>query len=162
MGAGKVFCILGGILTLAATYFFSWANIGGLAYSNIYSFFMNIGLIFQTGEVIWIILAIVFLIFAASGVLILIGVKSRVPAIIGAIFVIGVSVYILLVLFINFDMVTEAFYLATFGEALVPGIIPFDVPLHLQAGVNVSLGLYLLLGGGVLGLIGGIMGSDDF
>ena len=40
------------------------------------------------------------------------------------------------------------------------------IPVHLGLGGSiigdVSIGTYLLLGGGVLGLIGGIMGPDDF
>jgi len=38
---------------------------------------------------------------------------------------------------------------------LVPGIIPFDLALG-----PASLGLYVLLAGGALGLIAGFMGRD--
>ncbi|MFX1568459.1 MAG: hypothetical protein ACFFCV_08835 [Promethearchaeota archaeon] len=162
MGAGKVFCILGGIITLVATYVFSLGSIG-VAYAYHIGFFMNLGLIFGAGYVWWYILAIVFLIYSASGILIILGVKSRASAIIGAIFVLAVGGYILSVLFFNYDMVIEAFYLTYFSDfTLIPGIIPFDLPLHVVAGTNVSLGLYLMLAGGVLGLIGGIAGPDEF
>ncbi|MFX0021458.1 MAG: hypothetical protein ACFE9S_03980 [Candidatus Hermodarchaeota archaeon] len=166
MGAGKLFCILGGIITLVSMYLFSFGSIevapGVFVYASQIGFFMNLGLIFQAGSVWWTILAIVFIIFSASGILIILGIKSRVPAIVGAIFVLAVGGYILSVIFLNYSAEIESFYLAAFADGLVPGFIPLDIPLHVTAGTNVSLGLYLLLGGGVLGLIGGIMGPDEY
>ncbi|KKN64162.1 hypothetical protein LCGC14_0494560 [marine sediment metagenome] len=42
-------------------------------------------------------------------------------------------------------------------DPFIDGIFPFDLPIGLG---TASLGIPLLVAGGVLGLIGGIIGSD--
>jgi hypothetical protein len=152
MGAGKIFCILGGIIALLATFLFSFA---GPFYGI--GLYMNLGAIFATGDILFIIMAIVFIIATLSGIFILIGVKSRAMSIIGAIFAIGLGVFFLLAFF-GVLPPAVSFYATMFAYApLVPNIIPLDIMLG-----TVGLGTYLLVGGGVLGLIGGIMGPDEF
>jgi hypothetical protein len=155
MGAGKILCIIGGIITLLATYLFSFATpfIFGLG------FVMNVPLWFSTGDILIIIMTIVFIIFLLAGLFIILGLKSRAIAIIGSIFAIVVAVYFILSFFGMLPLVVSQFVLLFVHPPLVPGIIPLDVPLGL---VGPSLGTYLLLGGGVLGLIGGIMGPDGY
>jgi len=153
MGAGKVFCIIGGIVTLLATYLFSFATpfLYGIG------FLLNIPTWFSTGNVLIIVMTIVFIIFLFSGLFIILGVKSRAIAIIGSIFAIVVSLYFILSLYGVLPL-EAAMFVALFTHApLVPGIIPVDVFLG-----GVSLGTFILLAGGILGLIGGIMGPDDF
>ena len=66
MGAGKVFCILGGIVTLLACYLFAFMPNGfGLG------FWLNIVTWFSTGDVLIIIMTIVFIIAMLSGLFIL-------------------------------------------------------------------------------------------
>ncbi len=158
MGAGKVLCIIGGIITLLATYLFAFAPfIPGVSFYGI-GFIQNIPALFQSGEILAIIMAIVFIIFMVAGVFIILGVKVRALAIIGSIFAIGVSVYFILTWYV-FGVLTEIgqFMIFFLNLDLFSGIIPLNIILG-----GLSLGTYLLLGGGVLGLIGGIMGPESF
>ncbi|MFX1572604.1 MAG: hypothetical protein ACFFB0_07640 [Promethearchaeota archaeon] len=170
MGAGKVLCILGGIISIVSTFILSWISldIGGTDYfaygigvvKNLMNMFTDAETLGTTlgipGFAIYII-AVILIIFLISGIFQIIGVKSRAMAIIGSIFVILVGVLIFLGAFNVVD--APAWVENIFGdsEPLVEGIIPFDLPLG-----PVSLGTYILLAGGVLGLIGGIIGPESY
>ncbi|MBY8984269.1 MAG: hypothetical protein KGD65_04310 [Candidatus Lokiarchaeota archaeon] len=160
MGAGKIFCILGGIITLLATFLFSLASFeilpGVYFYLYFIGFLRNIGAIFSSGEMIIIIVAIVFLVCMISGFLILGGVKSRAIAIIGSILAIMLGAFLVLAFYNVLPPDVTIYILLLFNDALVAGIIPLDVSLGVA-----SLGTFLFLGGGILGLIGGILGTDD-
>jgi hypothetical protein len=157
MGAGKVFCILGGIIAIVATFLFSFAAVGP-AYFYTIGLFLNLTTWFSTGDILIIIMCVVFLILMIGGFLILGGVKVRALAIIGSIFAIVESVYFILTFYV-FGIFSDIgqFSILFVAFSLVEGFVPVNVALG-----SVSLGTYLLLGGGVLGLIGGIMGPDDF
>lgn len=164
MGAGKVFCILGGIIALLSTFLFSFYSfevMGFTYYGYGLGLFLNIGNIFASGEILFIIFTIVYIISVISGLLIIIGLKSRAFAIIGAIFALFLGVLLLLNpgFQISLGPDLNASLVLFMADPLVAGIIPFDLQLGFGA---VSLGTILLLAGGVLGLIGGIMGPDDF
>ncbi len=156
MGAGKIFCILGGIVTLLATFLFSFADAAPF-YLYYIGLLRNLGTWFGTGDPLIIVMVVLFLIFMLSGLFILLGIKSRALAIIGAIFAIVVGVYFMLALYGVLPFEAAQFILLFMNDALVDGFVPLAVPLG-----DASLGTYLMLGGGVLGLIGGIMGTDDF
>ncbi|MFX1363857.1 MAG: hypothetical protein ACFFCE_14250 [Promethearchaeota archaeon] len=163
MGAGKILCIIGGIITLATTFLLSFAS-DAIYYYYYIGLFQNIGDIFENADMDVIILTIVFIVVMLSGVLIILGVKSRVPSIIGGILAIVFAVYFILVGFDILDITEIGKYVGVFAydEALVENIIPFDLPLGGGDFIEISLGTYLMLGGGVLGLIGGIMGPEGF
>ncbi|NVM37169.1 MAG: hypothetical protein HWN81_16340 [Candidatus Lokiarchaeota archaeon] len=163
MGAGKILVIIGAILTLVSTFFLSFFAAGGSDYGSGIGFVFNIPDImanpgdYVAGETMTVyIVAIVFIVFLISGVLQLIGLASRVFAIIGSIIVIGVGVTILLAILDVFPDMT-AYRNLLVGDAIADGIWPFDLALG-----DVSLGTYTLLAGGALGLIGGIIGTSDF
>ncbi|MBY8984270.1 MAG: hypothetical protein KGD65_04315 [Candidatus Lokiarchaeota archaeon] len=101
------------------------------------------------------ILTIVYLVFVLSGILQLVGLASRVVAIIGSILPIVISVLIILILLGVLDYGSYTLLLAR--PDIIEGILPYHVPL----GSPISLGTYTLLAGGVLGLIGGILGTKD-
>jgi len=170
MGAGKLLCILGGILTLVSTFLLSWVSfdIGGTDYyaygigiaKNLINMFTDAETLGTTlgipGFVIYIIAGIL-IVFLISGIFQLIGIKIRALAIIGSIFVVLVGTLIILGVF---DVVDAPLWVENiFGdsEPIVDGIIPFDLPLG-----PVSLGTYTLLAGGILGLVGGILGPEEF
>ncbi|MHA2038244.1 MAG: hypothetical protein ACW98X_17540 [Promethearchaeota archaeon] len=162
MGAGKILVLIGGLLTLVSTFFLSFYVTGGGDYGSGLGFIFNIADImanpgtYVPGETMTVyIVAIVYIVFLISGILQLAGLASRVVAIIGSIFVLAISILMLLVL-LNV-LAAYAPYLTLFDHAaIVPGILPLDVPLG-----SASLGAYLLLGGGVLGFVGGILGTKD-
>ena len=164
MGAGKVFCILGGILALVATLFFSFYNFEILpgVYLTGYGIglLMNFATIFTSGDIMAIVFSILYAIGVVSGIFILIGAKSRALAIIGSIFALLLGVVLLLNVGLSISLGAEIdtsilFFIA---DPIVDGIIPFNLALGLG---DMTLGTVLLVGGGVLGLIGGIMGRSD-
>ncbi len=177
MGAGKILIIFGAILTLVSTFFLSLVTVdmpgailwleAGLNYGNGMNFFMHITYLFtdtgtvatQFGLPVYLIYIIIVLLifFVISGVIQLIGIKSRAAAIIGSIMPLFIGIIIILGSF----MTTLPAILAGFGSfqldsALVAGIVPFDLPLG-----GISLGAYLLVAGGALAFIGGIIGTSD-
>ena len=155
MGAGKILCIIGGLLVLVATYILTFSQFF-TAYSYGLGLIQNLGSIFAADDIVNIIFAIVFVIFLFSGFLLIIGVKSRATALIGSFLAIGMGVYIILIY--NSVLPFEFFskFLFFIKLPLVVGIYP----LHIAIG-NLGLGTYVLLGGGAIGLIGGIMGTSD-
>ncbi|KKK41341.1 hypothetical protein LCGC14_1505110 [marine sediment metagenome] len=164
LGAGKIFCILGGILALVATLFFSFYSIEvspgvtGTGYGI--GLFLNFVSIFESGNILAIIFSILYAIGVISGVFILIGAGSRAFAIIGAIFALLLGIILLLNagLTISLGPDIDTTLLSFIADPIVDGILPFNLPLGLNA---MSLGTVLLVGGGVLGLIGGIIGTSD-
>ncbi len=164
MGAGKIFCILGGILALVASLFFSFYSFELIPGTTEYGFgiglFMNFAAIFESADILAIILGILYAIGVISGIFILIGAKSRAIAIIGSIFalLLGILLLVRFGLEINLGFDISSSLLFFWEVPIIDGIIPFDLPLGLG---TISLGTVLLIGGGVLGLIGGIMGSSD-
>ena len=165
MGAGKILCILGGLIALVATLFFSFYAIEILpgVYLTGYGIglFMNFGAIFTSGDILGIVFSILYAIGVVSGLLILIGAASRALAIIGSIFALFLGIILLLVTGLTITIMTEINISVLFfvAEPIVDGILPFNLSLGLG---SMSLGTILLIGGGVLGLIGGIMGTSDF
>ena len=167
MAAGKVLALISGIITLVATFILSWVSINVppvyYAYGigivkNLLPMFTNAeGLGTQLGIpgfAIYIIAGI-SIAFLASGILQLIGIKSRALSIIGSIIV---CVFALLIIFGTFDIiVTTEWLVYIFGdsEPLIPDIIPFDLSFG-----PFSLGLFVLIAGGVLGLVSSAMSRE--
>jgi len=153
VGASKIYFLIGGLVTLLATFLFSFHTyFPGVDIYGI-GFMMNIPALFTSGDILVIIMTIVFIIFLLSGIFILLGVKSRVVAIIGSLFAIGVSGYFIFVFYIG--MLDPQFAFMFLDDAIIEGILPLNIPIG-----TISIGPILLLAGGVLGLIGGIKSSD--
>lgn len=166
---GKALSIIGGILTLGATFILSWFKINGFSYAygegGIYQLlrmFTNTQKYGQTlGIPVWLVyvFAIVVILVLAAGILQLIGTKSLTAAIIGSLLPIIIGVIILLYAFnIIGSNIIQYLYLFR-GTALVKGIIPFDYAIGWRFE---SVGTYVLLAGGILGLIGGFKSRTKF
>lgn len=155
MKVGKVLYIIGGLVTLLATFLFSFHTFfPGLDFYSI-GFIMNIPVLFTSGNVLYIIMTIVFIIFLLSGIFILLGGKSRVLATIGFIFAIGVGVYFMLVFYLGVSFEISQFAFVFLDLAIIEGILPLTINIG-----TVSIGPILVLGGGVIGLIGRILDTD--
>ena len=167
MAAGKILSLLAGIMTIVATFMLSWVsvNVPPIYYAygigivkNLPAMFTNadaLGVLLGVPGFVFYILAGILIVFLLSGIFQLIGIKSRTLGLIGSIFVCLIGILILFGLFnivINIDWVVNIF-----GDSapIIDGIIPFDLPLG-----PASLGLYVLIAGGVLGVIAGFMGRD--
>ena len=167
MAAGKILSLLAGILTIVATFMLSWVSVAVpptyYAYGigivkNLPAMFTNadaLGLLLGIPGFAIYIIAGMLIVFLLSGIFQLIGMKSRVLGLIGSIFVLVIGILVFLGIFnivINIDWITNIF-----GDSvpIIDGIIPFDSPLG-----PASLGLYVLIAGGALGLVAGIMGPE--
>lgn len=166
MELGKIFCLISGLITLVATYVFAWFIVGTQVGHGI-GVFMSLPNTFTNAESIaasWgagvpgfaiYIVGGFLILFLFSGVLLLIGIKSRVVAIIGAIMPIAMALAIISGPFSVPPNVID--YISPFSSESF-GIFPFNIIVGpIGYGASVSLGTYLLLLGGALGITGGIL-----
>ena len=172
MGKGSTLSIISGIIVIAATFLLTWFTVGSADASGI-GLIKNISTYFTNAETyaaLWgvpsFVLYIVggfYILFLASGVLMILGVKSRVLSIIGSLMPIGMGIAIL---FGSLDMPADIInYVGVFldTEGIIPGIIPYTLELGPSGAVSsatVALGTYVLLVSGVLGFVSAFLDRD--
>ena len=172
MRKGAVLSLISGIIVIAGTFLLTWFTVGPAGASGI-GLIKNISDYFTNAEVIaalWgvpsFVLYIVggcYILFLASGIIILFGSKSRVAAIIGSLMPILMSVAII---FGSMDMPADIIiYVGVFldTEGIIPGIIPYTLELGPSGVVSlatVALGTYVLLVAGVLGFVSAFLERD--
>jgi hypothetical protein len=164
---GNVLSIVAGIITLVTTYLFSWyitsSNgstvyaYGVAAWQNVLQMFSNpSGFGSSRGMQTWIviILAIVLIIFLLSGLIQMAGLNSSAAAIVGSILPILVGLMFFLY---SVNVITDDWQnlISIFwsSEEIIAGIFPLTLQF---AGYPATVGTYLLMIGGFLGLIGGL------
>ena len=174
MRIGKVLCILAGILTLVSTFFLSLFSIvpsaylwleANTAYGSGLGFFLHIADIFTNidtlaadygvGSYLIYIFAGMLILWGISGILQLLGLKSRGAIIVGSLMPLFIGIILILTAFMTLPSFFDVFTLLFTDNTQLGGFMPFDLPLG-----DFSLGVYLLLAGGALGLIGGIIGPE--
>ncbi|MHA2390414.1 MAG: hypothetical protein ACXAEX_00455 [Promethearchaeota archaeon] len=178
MKAGKILVLVGALLTLVSTFFFSFGRTNGAdgrTFASGIGFLFNLPDImgnvsywegFMGGETMVIyIVSIVLIVFLVSGVIQLVGLANKYVAIIGSLIVLGSSIAILLAITVDISGWGLNQYSALFwAPPLADGVWPLDVPIIGASGVfyqNLSLGTITLIAGGGLGLVGGILGVKD-
>jgi len=164
MSAGKVFAFLGGILTLVGTFVFAVFGTTGVVGSGL-GFAMNIPDLFENADawallidipvVLYYVYIVLFIIFLASGVLQMLSIQSRAVGFIFSLFPLAVSVMILLLVYTDILGITSAFFTLFFFGEQYGDFYPILVNLG-----DVALGTYLLLAGGVLGVLSVFMERD--
>lgn len=168
MERGQVLSIIAGIITILATYLFSWlaVTIGTIYYVNGIGIIVNLPGMFTNAEALGTtlnipsfalyIIAGFFILFLISGILQIIGVKSRAVVIIGSIMPILLGVAALMT---SADIIPRNLWIQNIlgtDQPLIAGIIP----LQLLALEVVDIGAYLLFAGGAIGIIAGILPRD--
>jgi len=172
MEKGSILSLISGIIVILATFLLTWFTVGaddasgiGLI-KNLSDYFIDAETVATSWGVETFVIYIVgacYILFLASGVLMLIGMKSRVLAIIGSLMPIVMAIAIL---FGSLDMPADIItYVGVFldAEGIIPGIIPYTLELGPTGTVStatVALGTYVLLGGGVLGFISAFLERD--
>ena len=159
MAVGKIFIILGALLTILGTWVFAVFAITSTVVGSGLGFAMNlidiIGIDPGADALVFYLMLVVFIIWLASGVLQLVGLKSRIVGLIFSLFPLAVG--LMFVLFVYTDilgMMTFVFMLFTATE-VIGGFFPILVDLG-----TLGLGTYFLIGGGALGLIGCILPQE--
>jgi hypothetical protein len=177
MKIGKLLCLIGGIVTLAATFLFAWFFVdeGGNQF-----FGHGLGVLFSLPETFgnaeaialsWgsdvptfaiYIVGGVLIAFLFSWLLILFGIKNRVVPIIGGLIIVGIAIAMISGPFNTPPNILD--YVSLFSSEAW-GVFPFNIPIGptgptVGGLAGVSLGTYLLMGGGVLGIIGGFLPRD--
>ena len=179
MNEGKFGVLIGALLTLVSTFFFSFGQTNSALGRTYIS---GIGFLFNFPEIItdvnyWVayfggeatviyIVSIVLLVFLLSGIIQLVGLSNRVVAIIGSLMVLNISIAIMAAIMIDGPgMDFERYFVLLWRAPIVDGIWPLDVPiinlLHVHNYQNLSLGAFTSITGGALGLVGGILGVKD-
>ena len=168
MSARRRLCIISGIITLIAMFLTSWmSTYMGDYYVNMNGLgcILNLIVIFNRLDsldyyliicdiplwVLFLYIAFMFLTLA-SGILLLYGVKKRFSAIIGSICPLFLGVIIVFKIIDVYEPLW--FFIIFYSFPFKFGIIPLEIKI-----LETQLGAYILLAGGVLGLIGGIQGK---
>ncbi|MFX0001077.1 MAG: hypothetical protein ACFE9Q_03670 [Candidatus Hodarchaeota archaeon] len=170
MESGKITSLLAGIITIIATYVFSWytmdipPNIPPTFYSNGLGIINNIPSMFTNASALGILLGMPgfavyivagFLIFfLASGIIQIIGIKSRAVAIVGSLMPIGLGIALF---FTSGNILDRIIWIENvFGTNSPLGIFP----LQIVPNEIVDIGGYLLLIGGGLGIVSVFLPRD--
>ena len=156
MALGKIFIILGALLTILGTWVFATLLFFPGYVGSGLGFAMNLPSIITVDPgadaVVFYLLLVLFIAWLGSGVLQLIGLKSRIGGIIFSLIPLAIGLMLILLIYTEIlGMMSAVFTLMTIGEQ-IGGFFPILVPLG-----DLGLGTYFLLGGGVLGIIGSSM-----
>jgi len=176
----KIIIIIGAVITILSTFFFSFGqtiNIDGRTYASGIGFLFNLLEIFgnpgywistfpsyTSEDIVTIyILGVVFTIFVFSGFIQLVGLKNRYIGISGAILTIAFAITI------TYLISPPAIDLKRFGALfwnapILDGVWPLDIAVinaNWYGYLNISLGTITLYIGGGFGVAGGILGILD-
>ena len=140
MYAGKMLSIIAGILTLIATFLFSWIAIdsgGVIYYANGFGIIKNLPDMFTDTENLeaildipafaFFIIAGVFILFLAAGILQILGVYRRAPIIIGTLVVLFITTLLFLG---STDVINREDWIVNIlgtDEPLIEDIIPYQL-----------------------------------
>ena len=106
--------------------------------------------------VVFYLLLVLFIVWLASGVLQLVGLKSKIVGIIFSLIPLAIGVmFVLLVYTEILGVMSSVFFILTVSDVVFLGFLPMLIEIG-----GMGLGVYFLLAGGVLGLIGSIMSRD--
>ena len=165
MGSGKIVTILAALLTILGTYVFAlYLFLPGAVGSGI-GFIFNLGDLFGNASafaaalsidvIVFYLLVVIFIVFLASGVLQLVGIKTRIASFIFSLFPLGVGLMFIFLTYSDFLGIKSAFFALFFIGEHYGNFFPILVSL-----ADLGLGVYLLLAGGVLGLVSAFLPRD--
>ncbi len=165
MEAGKFLALLGGILTLLGTYVFALYGSTGIVGSGI-GYILNIGDLFGEADSLstlidtpiglYYVIVVLLIVFLASGVLQMIGSQSRAVSFIFSLFPLGVGLMLVLLVYTDILGTTSGFFTITFMGEQYGDFFPILINLG-----DLGLGPYLLISGGVLGVISVFLTRED-
>lgn len=160
MGAARVvLVVIAAVLTLLGTYLFAlfpfFTGVGsGLGFA------MNLPMILTATPdpdvaIVFYLMLVVFIAWLAAGVLQLIGIRSRIVGIIFSLVPLTIGIMFVLLVYTDvLGLMSAVFFFMTVGEQ-IGGVFPVYIEL-----ADMGLGVYFLLAGGVLGIIGSSLPRD--
>ena len=168
MGAGRDLSIFAGVLVLLATFLFSWFIIidGANTYyawgvplvmniPNLFIYADSLAITYGMHVIGVYLLAVFFIFFLLSSILLFIGAESSGAAVAGSLAPITM---VILVILGNYSLVPGMFnYLFATWNGIV--VIPGLIPLHFNLG-PLSIGSWIMLAGGIIGIISAAMGRE--
>ncbi|MFX1392687.1 MAG: hypothetical protein ACFFAH_03850 [Promethearchaeota archaeon] len=172
MYKGQKLCLIAACLLFIATFAFYWfsyifadvvyyTNGFGLIrnYLDLWTNYNTKSLELGLPYVFYYGIIVLFTILICSPIFLIIGMKIRASSIIGSIMPIIVGVFIILYAFIGFGL-TFINWLSLLGdsEPMIEGIFPISLGIE---GRFEFFGAYVLLAGGIIGLIGGKVGPKE-
>lgn len=166
LGAGKVLAVVAGILTILGTFVFASFTILSAVGSGL-GFIENLDLLFSNAQnyanslnihiiLYWVIIA-AFLVFLGSGFLQLVGVKSRAAIFIFSLFPLAVGMIFILLTYTEFLGNKSTFFTIFFSGEYYGDFYPILIELG-----DLALGTYLLIGGGVLGIVSALLPREEY
>lgn len=157
MSAGKFLALVAGIITLLGTYFFAISGVTGTVGSGI-GFITNLSDLFSDAETsatdldtplaLYYVYVILFIIFLASGVLQMLSICSRAVGFIFSLFPLCIGIMFILLGYTELLGDKSLFFSTFFNGEQYGDFFPILVDLG-----ELALGTYILLAGGVLGVI---------
>lgn len=160
MGVARTLLIvIGAVLTLLGTYVFAlFPFLFGTLGSGL-GFAMNLPMIIGVDPgadaVVFYLLLVLFIVWLASGVLQFVGLKSKVVGIIFSLVPLAIGLmFVLLVYTEILGAMSALFFLMTVADP-----ISEFFPMYIEL-AGMGLGVYLLLAGGVLGVVGSSLPKD--
>lgn len=160
MGVARTLLIvIGAVLTLLGTYVFAlFPFLFGTLGSGL-GFAMNLPMIIGVDPgadaVVFYLLLVLFIVWLASGVLQFVGLKSKVVGIIFSLVPLAIGLmFVLLVYTEILGTMSALFFLMTVADP-----ISEFFPMYIEL-AGMGLGVYLLLAGGVLGVVGSSLPKD--
>jgi hypothetical protein len=157
--ARTLLIVIGAVLTLLGTYVFAlFPFLFGTLGSGL-GFAMNLPMIIGVDPgadaVVFYLLLVLFIVWLASGVLQFVGLKSKVVGIIFSLVPLAIGLmFILLVYTEILGTMSALFFLMTVADP-----ISEFFPMYIEL-AGMGLGVYLLLAGGVLGVVGSSLPKD--
>ncbi len=169
MGAGKALAIIAALLTILGTFVFAMFealapdSVGsGIAiFQDLNGTFENVENYDTVGPA-WLlyILIIVLIIFAISGFVQFIGIKSRAGIFIFSLFPLTIAILILIIGAENSQV--NYMMLVMSDEQVIIDVYPYLIPIYeLDTGYNIGLGTYLVLSGGIIGIISALLPREN-
>jgi len=157
--ARTLLIVIGAVLTLLGTYVFAlFPFLFGTLGSGL-GFAMNLPMIIGVDPgadaVVFYLLLVLFIVWLASGVLQFVGLKSKVVGIIFSLVPLAIGLmFVLLVYTEILGAMSALFFLMTVADP-----ISEFFPMYIEL-AGMGLGVYLLLAGGVLGVVGSSLPKD--
>lgn len=159
MAARSILIIFGAILTILGTFVFGLFPFFTAVGSGL-GFAINLPsmIVYDPGAdvIVFYLLLVLFIAWLASGVLQFVGLKSKIVGVIFSLIPLAIGTMVVLLVYTEIlGAMSLLLFLMTVNDVVFLGIFPILIEI-----ADIGLGVYFLLAGGLLGLIGSFMSRN--